>query len=126
MLKELDRNLRHVNRLYLAPTASAVAVLKSEGFKATTVSDYLIKSGNFKEPDEWRGALVVVDEAGLLSQKQGYDVLKFARKHDNRVLLVGDVKQHSSVEAGDFLRVLETHSKMATHTLADIRRQKPP
>ncbi len=126
MLKELDKNLTHVSRLYLAPTASAVAVLKAEGFSATTVSDYLNKCSNFQEPEEWKGALIVVDEAGMLSQKQGSELLRYAGSHANRVLLVGDVKQHSSVEAGDFLRVLETHSNLATHTLADIRRQKPP
>ena len=38
---------------------------------------------------------------------------------------MGDVRQHVSVEAGDFLRVLEQHSKLRFSELQDIRRQVP-
>jgi hypothetical protein len=40
------------------------------------------------------------------------------------VLFLGDSRQHSSVEAGDFLRVLETHSHMRRVELGAIRRQE--
>ena len=52
-------------------------------------------------------------------------LLKTAQIHDARVLFVGDVRQHVSVEAGDFLRVLEQHSKLRCSELQDIRRQIP-
>ena len=52
-------------------------------------------------------------------------LLKTAQIHDARVLFVGDVRQHVSVEAGDFLRVLEQHSKLRFSELQDIRRQVP-
>ena len=42
-----------------------------------------------------------------------------------RVLLVGDVRQHVSVEAGDFLRVLEAHSKLGRCQVEEIHRQIP-
>jgi hypothetical protein len=42
-----------------------------------------------------------------------------------RVLLVGDVRQHVSVEAGDFLRVLEAHSKLGRCQVQEIHRQIP-
>ena len=41
------------------------------------------------------------------------------------VLLVGDVRQHVSVEAGDFLRVLEAHSKLGRCQVGQIHRQIP-
>ena len=47
------------------------------------------------------------------------------QKHDMRVLLVGDVRQHVSVEAGDFLRVLEAHSKLGRCQVEEIHRQIP-
>ena len=39
--------------------------------------------------------------------------------------LVGDVRQHVSVEAGDFLRVLEAHSKLGRCQVGEIHRQIP-
>ena len=50
-------------------------------------------------------------------------MLRLAQKHDMRVLLVGDVRQHVSVEAGDFLRVLEAHSKLGRCQVGEIHRQ---
>jgi conjugative relaxase-like TrwC/TraI family protein len=124
MLKELHGHLekeRH-QLLYLAPTASAVDVLKKEGFlNATTVSEYLAKA----EQEPWHHAVIVIDESGLKSTKQGYEVLKLAQARWQRIVLVGDSKQHVSVEAGDFLRLLETHSKMKSNELKEIRRQIP-
>ena len=64
------------------------------------------------------------DEAGLKSNRQGAEMLRLAQKHDLRVLLVGDVRQHVSVEAGDFLRVLETHSQLGRCRVGQIHRQR--
>ena len=125
-LKELDRQLEDTGArlLYLAPTRGAVDVLKKEGFaKATTVSDYLTRSEHGKDDASWRGAVLVVDEAGLQSTKQGSEVLRLAERHGNKVVFVGDTRQHASVEAGDFLRILETHSKLESRELKDVRRQ---
>jgi hypothetical protein len=41
-----------------------------------------------------------------------------------RVIFVGDVRQHVSVEAGDFLRVLETHSQLSHCEVTEIQRQQ--
>lgn len=126
LLRELDGHLTEAKQkmLYLAPAASAVKVLQSEGFtKATTVSEYLAKTQTRAMPTEWKGAVVVVDEAGLASNQQGAALLGLAEKERQRIVFVGDSRQHSGVEAGDFLRVLETHSKLATCELKDIRRQ---
>ncbi len=126
LLKELDAHLQKASHrlLYLAPTAAAVKVLQSEGFtNATTVSEYLVKASRGAMPAEWRKAVVVVDEAGLQSNKQGADVLGLAAREKQRVVFVGDTRQHSSVEAGDFLRVLEAHSRIASCELKDVRRQ---
>ena len=52
--------------------------------------------------------MIIIDEAGLANGKQGAEVLALAQKHRQRVVFVGDSRQHVSVEAGDFLRILET------------------
>ena len=126
MLKELDEHLaaaRH-RLLYLAPTAAAVEVLKKEGFtNATTVSAFLVRTETGRVPPAWQDAVVVVDEAGLSSNRQGAALLQTAKFANQRVVLVGDTRQHSSVDAGDFMRVLEEHSQIHTRVLKDIRRQ---
>ncbi len=127
MLQELDRHLAAAGNklLYLAPTASAVDVLKAEGFaNAMTVAAYLTRARSRQLPPAWMKAVVVVDEAGLSSNRQGAALLKIAEFANQRVVLVGDSRQHSSVDAGDFMRVLEAHSSIDTRVLKDIRRQK--
>lgn len=112
-----------VASFYCAPTASAAGVLKSEGFdNATTLADFLLQAER-KHGDQLRGALIVVDEAGLISNRQGEELFALARRCGARILLVGDSRQHSAVEAGDFLGLLETHSRLRAHELTDIRRQ---
>ena len=122
LLKNLNLQLQASGRemLYLAPTASAVKSLQAAGFiTAETVAKYLNESP--RKP--YAGAVIVVDEAGLESSKQGSEVLSLAQKHRQRVVFVGDSRQHVSVEAGDFLRALETHSKLEIRELKNIRRQ---
>ncbi len=124
-LKEVQRGLSEAGHTVFAitPTASAARVLRNEGFtQATTVEDFLHKA------ESWGGlqnAVVICDEAGLKSNRQGAELLRLAHKHDMRVLLVGDVRQHVSVEAGDFLRVLEAHSTLGRCQVQEIHRQIP-
>ncbi|MGA3171761.1 MAG: MobF family relaxase [Chthoniobacteraceae bacterium] len=123
-LKEVHRGLMEAGHrsFYIAPTAEAAKVLRSEGFaNATTVEDFL---QNVSRSENLKGAVVICDEAGLQSNRQGAELLRIAQKHDCRVLLVGDVRQHVSVEAGDFLRILEKYSHLGRCEVAEIRRQE--
>ncbi|HEY5777829.1 MAG TPA: AAA family ATPase [Terrimicrobiaceae bacterium] len=72
-----------------------------------------------------RSAVVICDEAGLKSARQGSELLRLAQKQDLRVLLAGDVRPHVSVEAGGFLRVVEAHSKLGRCQVEEIHRQTP-
>jgi conjugative relaxase-like TrwC/TraI family protein len=127
-LQEIQKGLEAAGRraYYLAPTAAAVEVLRRDGFTdATTVHDFLTNQVRL-DPDPIRQSVIIIDESSLQSTKLGASLLKTAQVHDARVLFVGDVRQHVSVEAGDFLRVLEQHSKLRFSELEDIRRQVPP
>jgi len=124
-LREVQRGLSEAGHTVFAvtPTASAARVLRNEGFaQATTVEDFL---RNAEKRGGLRNAVVICDEAGLKSNRQGAQLLRLAERHDMRVLLVGDVRQHVSVEAGDFLRVLEAHSKLGRCQVEEIHRQIP-
>ena len=124
-LREVQRGLSEAGHTVFAvtPTASAARVLRNEGFaQATTVEDFL---RNAEKRGGLQNAVVICDEAGLKSNRQGAELLRLAEKHNMRVLLVGDVRQHVSVEAGDFLRVLEAHSKLGRCQVEEIHRQIP-
>src|SRR5437667_770856 len=123
-LTEVRKGLEASGRTawYLAPTASAVEVLRRDGFAhATTVDDFLTNQANSAD---LRGSVIVIDESSLQSVKMGASLLRVAQVRDTRVLLVGDIRQHVSVEAGDFLRILEQHSRLGKSELKDIRRQQ--
>jgi conjugative relaxase-like TrwC/TraI family protein len=123
-LQEVHRGLTEAGHraLYIAPTAEAAKKLREEGFgNATTVEDFL---QNVSRRESLRGAVIVCDEAGLKSNRQGALLLKLARERGCRVVLVGDVRQHVSVEAGDFLRVLEKYSHLGRCEVTEIRRQE--
>ncbi|MBZ0090873.1 MAG: AAA family ATPase, partial [Sulfuricellaceae bacterium] len=103
-----------------APTTSAVETLRHDDMTADTVAGFLAKSPGRQD---LRGAILVVDEAGLASNRQGAEILQLAERHEARVIFLGDSRQHTSVEAGDFLRILEMHAPLHQVELTDIRRQ---
>lgn len=124
-LKEVQRGLVAAGReiFACAPTTSAAEVLRSEGFStATTLAD-LLENGESVHGARLRGATLIVDEAGIASTRQGAELCALAQRQDARLVLVGDSRQHSGVEAGDFLALLEKHSRLRTAELTDIRRQ---
>lgn len=122
-LQEFCKGLRSggVTDIYLvAPTNSATDVLKQEGFEQSqTVAGFLLSKQ--KPPT---GAYVIIDESGLNSLREGVEILKLARKNNYRVLFVGDARQHTAVESGDFFRLLEDYSQIQKFSLTDIHRQQ--
>jgi len=128
-LQDLQRGLREMNRdvIACAPTTSAAQELRVQGFaNATTLEDFLQKSKTAKYGELGRGTTLIVDESGIAGTRQGAALLERVNDHNLRLILVGDTKQHSGVEAGDFLSVLERHSQLRTFELTDIRRQQHP
>ena len=122
--REVRRGLEEAGHrvIAIAPTASAAKTLREEGFpEATTAADFL---QNGPSKFDLRHGVVICDEAGLQSNRQGEELLRVARRHEMRVIFVGDVRQHVSVDAGDFLRVLETHSQLSRWEVTEIQRQK--
>lgn len=105
----------------IAPTNSAVDVLKKEKFaNAQTVAMFL-QNRQALPP---KGSYLIIDESGLNSLSQGTGIIKLALQNDYRVLFVGDARQHNSVESGDFFRLLEEHTRIPRATLTRIHRQQ--
>lgn len=107
-----------------APSSGAAEVLRRELTpQADTLQQLLV---NTSLQEKVRGRVLVVDEAGLISVRQMRDLCRIANANDCRLLLVGDTKQHSSVEAGDALRCLQEYGHVRPVQLTHIRRQKNP
>lgn len=105
----------------IAPTNSAVDVLKGEGFdRAQTVAKFLLSESH--RPAE--GSLLIIDESGLNSLEEGVKLIQLSLENNYRVLFVGDSAQHSSVQAGDFFRLIEDYSQIDNFELSDIHRQQ--
>ena len=104
----------------LAPTASAAMVLgEALHARGDTVARHLLspERASVGTPATW-----IVDEASLLSARDTAKLFIMAEKQNARVILVGDVKQLGSVEAGAAFAQLQG-AGMATTILAEIVRQ---
>jgi conjugative relaxase-like TrwC/TraI family protein len=103
----------------LAPTSRAAYQLEEAGIKATTLQHHLVKSAS-----NGNGAkhLYIVDESSLASSQQIHEFLQRLKEND-RVLLVGDTRQHQAVDAGRPFEQLQ-QAGMRTARLDEIIRQK--
>ncbi len=104
-----------------APTSGATAKLAEAGIETSTLQKHLAR-GQQRDTGEHR--LYVVDESSLTSTRQMHEFM--GRLHPNdRVLLVGDTRQHESVEAGRVFAQMQDGG-MKTVKLDEIVRQKDP
>ena len=105
-----------------APSSGAAQELQEKlNIQADTVQQLLV---NERLQERITGRTIIVDEAGLLSIVQLYELTQLAERRKCRLLLVGDIKQHHSVEAGDALRALQKYAEIETVRLKEIHRQE--
>jgi conjugative relaxase-like TrwC/TraI family protein len=105
----------------LAPTSRAAHKLGESGIESHTLQRELIRS---EAPNDGQKRLFVIDESSLASTKQMNEC--FHRLHtSDRVLLVGDTRQHEAVESGRPYKQLQ-EAGMETAKLGEILRQKDP
>jgi len=106
-----------------APSADASrGVLRQEGFDNADTVARLLTDRDLQ--NQVRGAVLWVDEAGLLGTRTMGQFFDLAEKLDARVILSGDRRQHGSVERGSALRLLETEAGLVPAELKEIQRQK--
>lgn len=104
-----------------APSAGATDVLRHELTADAETLQLLLVSEDLQR--RVHGRTLIVDEAGFVSTREMRDLCRLAGRNANRLLLVGDVKQHHSVEAGDALRCLQEYARVPVFRLTQIRRQ---
>jgi ATP-dependent exoDNAse (exonuclease V) alpha subunit len=104
-----------------APTSRAAQQLEEAGIESGTLQRHLARAEESHGHDK---RLYVLDESSLASTKQLHAFLH-RLEADDRVLLVGDVRQHQSVDAGRPYQQLQ-EAGMETARLEAIVRQRDP
>ncbi len=105
----------------MAPSSSACQSLQQGANidNVVTVASHLLSRDNSLSKGK---SIWLVDEASLLSTKDTDRLLTKAKKQNARVILVGDVKQLGSVEAGAAFRQMQENG-ISTYELDQIVRQ---
>jgi conjugative relaxase-like TrwC/TraI family protein len=106
-----------------APTSRAAQKLAEAGIESHTLQHHLVR-GVQQTPTADQRRLFVLDESSLASTKQIHAFLKRLGPND-RVLLVGDVRQHEAVDAGRPYHQLQEAGIRTAH-LDEIVRQRDP
>jgi conjugative relaxase-like TrwC/TraI family protein len=104
-----------------APTSRAAHKLAEAGMETSTLQHHLAKG---VQPDTGEKRLYVLDESSLASTRQMHEFMQRLYRND-RVLLVGDSRQHEAVGAGRPFAQLQ-EAGMHTAKLDEIVRQRDP
>ena len=104
-----------------APTSRAAYQLEEAGIESSTLQHHLAQGERVYDGQK---RLYFVDESSLASTKQVHEF--FERLQENeRVVLVGDTRQHQAVDAGRPFEQLQ-EAGMRTARLDEIVRQRDP
>ena len=104
-----------------APTSRAAQKLAEAGIETATLQAHLARG---QKVDTGERRLYVLDESSLASTRQIHEFVTRLHPSD-RVLLVGDTRQHESVEAGRIFAQMQ-EAGMRTFKLDTIVRQRDP
>ncbi|MGZ5435648.1 MAG: ATP-dependent DNA helicase, partial [Pyrinomonadaceae bacterium] len=104
-----------------APTSRAAQQLAESGIQTETIQKFLRRR---EEAPANHSRLFVLDESSLASTTHLHKFFAQLEAQD-KVLLVGDVRQHQAVEAGSPFEQFQKHG-MQTVKLSEIVRQRDP
>jgi conjugative relaxase-like TrwC/TraI family protein len=108
-----------------APTSRAAGQLRDAGIQADTLQGFLSRGGVERSAGDPNARhLYMLDESSLASTRQMQSFLEKIGPQD-RVLLVGDTRQHQGVDAGKPFEQMQ-EAGMRTSQLDQIVRQKDP
>ncbi len=102
-----------------APTTRAARQLGESGIETETLQKFLCR----RQETTTEKRLFVLDESSLASTRQIHQFFAQLNAATDKVLLVGDVRQHQAVDAGSPFEQLQNHG-MTTAKLSAIVRQR--
>lgn len=104
-----------------APYGAQVKSLKEDGHDAHTLAK-LLNSQSMQDAIN-ENDLIIVDEAGVIPNKDAEKLLKIAEQRNARVVLLGDIQQTKAINAGKPFDLLQDN-KMSLAIIDEIQRQK--
>ena len=107
-----------------APTSRASAQLREAGIEATTLQSFLARGESHPSRNPEHRHLFMLDESSLTSTQQMRNFLDRLNAND-RVLVIGDTRQHQGVDAGRPFQQMQEVG-MRTSSLDQIMRQRDP
>jgi conjugative relaxase-like TrwC/TraI family protein len=107
-----------------APTSKAAGQLREAGIEASTLQSFLTRRKDHPSADSATRHLYMLDESSLASTRQMRFFLEKLNP-DDRVLVIGDTRQHQGVDAGRPFQQMQ-EAGMQTSQLDRIMRQKDP
>ncbi len=126
LLTEVKNGIEETGRKLLAVAPSAEAsrgVLQDKGFYGSDTIASLLRNPEMQQ--QLKDNVLLVDEAGMVGVPTMLRLFGVAQKLNARIILSGDTKQHTSVEAGDALRLLQENAQVKTAMVRKVVRQKP-
>lgn len=106
---------------YLAISGKAVGVLEEAGFAADTLAKFLLST---KMQDAAKNSHLVVDESSMLGHADSVKLFRIAQDKNITLTFLGDSRQHSSVPAGSFMRLLKSYGGVTPFSISTIKRQE--
>jgi conjugative relaxase-like TrwC/TraI family protein len=136
-LKELKTLLKEKNitLMAVAPSKEAARVLKDEvGLSSSTLQSLLVRHEGFikgrgtdkaflRLKENFNNTVLVCDESSLAGTRQMTELLTLSKQANLRLVLLGDKKQLSGVEAGKPFHLLQNNG-LHTAFMSTILRQK--
>jgi len=107
-----------------SPTSKAAGQLREAGVDATTLQSFLSRKAKVTPDEPESKHLYMLDESSLASTRQMRAFLQKLKPED-RVLVIGDTRQHQAVDAGRPFQQMQEVG-MQTSQLDKIMRQKDP
>jgi conjugative relaxase-like TrwC/TraI family protein len=107
--------------LACAPTGIATVSLEAEGFEEAATCDRLLADLDRGREQLSSRSVLVVDEAGMLGSRKLTGLLDHAERAGAKVVLVGDDRQLSAIDAGGGFRALRL--RLGASELTENRRQ---
>jgi conjugative relaxase-like TrwC/TraI family protein len=126
VLKEIKAGVEKKGGSVFAFSTTSIAsrkVLREDGFSDSDTIFSLLNNPEIQQKID-KNSTVIIDESGLVGVKTMNDIIQLTKEKEARLILVGDTKQHTGVERGEALKIMETKGNLQPVGLTKIVRQQ--
>lgn len=126
VLKEIKAGVEEKGNTIFAFSITSNAsrkVLREDGFSDSDTIFSLLHNPEIQQKIN-KNSVVIIDEAGLVGIKTMNGIIELTKEKDARLILVGDTKQHTGVERGQALKIMESKGNLQPVGLTKIVRQQ--